>query len=391
MHEDTRENPSNRPALATPEEEPVEQNIIITDAVDKLQDMIVQRAALENYRDMVLAAGPDGIDPVARQIMAINLQQLKLNRNSVGMESFDSGCQEISAEDFSEWLSSLGEKIKALIERLIAMAKEYASKIMSGVESVKTQAEELMERVRKRTRTASNEASNELHGHAQTVDIDNPSLLWANGEFCVADCRPEQEVVKFFITTWPKYAKDQVTRAKKMISEYDVESGNSENFESNIGFIGNHQSLVNNITSLVLPGNKAVAFKYVALGPELIEAPDAEPAPDSHSFGVRTLAEINGTLKSNVATMNALGNMFKSESEVLQDMASLSDALMGLESRRGETVWKSARDGLDDISKAMMDLIARLKPNYDPIVRHLAKVGNARNAVCRKELDALGQ
>lgn len=387
MSDDTRQNPSNRPSLTTPEEEPVEQNIIVADTLDQMQAMIVQRAALENYRDMVLAAGPDGLDPVAKKIMLANLQQLKVQRNSIGMESFNSEHEEVTVENFSEWLSSLGEKIKALIERLIAMAKEYASKIMTGVESVKTQAEELMERIRKKARRP----SNELHEAGQEISVEQPALLWANGEFCIGDCKSEQEVVKFFTTIWPKYAKDQITRAKKMISEYDVESGNSENFEANMDFLGNHQSLVANITRAILPGNKQIAFKYVALGPELVDAADAEPAPASYSFEVRTLNEISSSLKSNVATMNALGHMFRSEAEVLNEMATLSEALMGLENRRGETVWKSARDGLDDISKAMMGLIGRLKPEYDPIVRHLAKVGTARNALCRKELDALGQ
>lgn len=388
MSEDTRQNPSNLPSLSTPEEEPVEQNTLVTDTLDQLQDHIAQRAALENYRDMILSAGHDGLDPVAKQLMLVNLQQLKLKRNSVGMESFDSGCQEITLEGFSEWIEGLGEKIRALIDKLIAMAKEFASKIMSGVESVKQQSEDLIKRAMKR---GNSKPATELHDENKEVSIDNPSILWANGEFCIADCRSEQEVIKFFLQVWPKYAKDQVARAKKMVSEYDVESGNSENFESNMGFIGNHQSFVNNVTSLVLPGNKQIAFKYVALGPELVDAKDAEPAPDTHSFEVRTGAEIHSTLKANIATMNALGGLFRAESEVLNEMATLGQALTTLEGRRSETIWKTARDGLDDISNAMLDLIGRLKPNYDPIVRHLAKVGNARNAICRKELDALGQ
>lgn len=386
MQDDTRQNPSNLPSLTTSEEEPVEQNTTVTDTLDQLQDHIAQRAALENYRDMIIASGHDGLDPVAKQLMLVNLQQLK--RNSIGMESFDSGCRDITLEGFSEWIDGLGEKIRVLIDKLIAMAKEFASKIMSGVESVKQQSEDLIKRAMKR---GNSKPATELHDDNKEVSIDNPSILWANGEFCIGDCRSEQEVIKFFLQVWPKYAKDQVARAKKMIGEYDVESGNSENFEANMGFIGNHQSLVNNVTSLVLPGNKQIAFKYVALGPELVDATDAEPAPETHSFEVRTGAEIHNSLKANIATMNALGGLFRAEAEVLNEMAALGQALTTLEGRRSETIWKTARSALDDISNAMLDLIGRMKPNYDPIVRHLAKVGKARNAICRKELDALGQ
>lgn len=387
QHEDTRHNSTNQPELVDALPEPVEPGTEIENCVEELNCLIIQRTALENYRDQFEAAGPDGLDHTAKQFMLVNLKQLKLRRSSHGMESFDTTKDDLSLEDFSEWLGNLGKKIKEFIERLIEMAKAFAAKVMAGIETVKATASDLMDRLSKRPRRA----ANELHEGEKVINIDAPAILWADGKFCNGECRSEQEVIKFFIGTWPKYAKDQIKRAKKMISEYDVESGNSENFESNIGFIGNHQSLVQEITKVVLPGNKKIGFKYITLGPELIEAEGAEQAPDKHSFAVRTAVEINNTLKINIATMNALGQMFKSESEVLHDMASLSDALLGLENRRGETVWKSARDGLDDISKAMMDLIVRLKPDYDPIVRHLAKVGTARNAICSKELDALGQ
>lgn len=391
MHEDTRQNPANRPELAETPPDPVETGIEIEDCVDELNGLIVQRAALENYRDLVATAGADGLDPTAKRLMLINLAQIKARSRSYGMESFDSDREEISVEDFGEWLSDLGQRIKDLIAKLIAVAEEYASKLMSGIEGVKTKAEELMDRIRRRKAAGPQKrVANELHD-GDIIKVDAPAILWANGELCVGDCRGEQEVVKFFVQTWPRYAKEQITRAKKMISEYDVESGNSDNFESNIGFIGNHGSVVNYITRHVLPGNKSIAFKYVALGPELVDAEDATPAPAVVEYEIRPMVEITNALKANIATMNALGAMFKAESEVLHDMSTLSDALMGLENRRNETVWKSARDGLDDISRAMMELIGRLKPNYDPIVRHLAKVGTARNAVCQRELDALGQ
>ncbi len=387
MNDKTREHHGNPDEEKQTHDTHEYDETIVQHVLMDARELMTTRQALENYRDMVSSAGIDGLDPIAKKLMMVNLQQLKLKGNTVGMESFDVTNDSISVEDFAEWINGLSDKIKSLIDKLIALAKDYASKIMSGVESVKSQAEDLINRARKSTKRP----ANELHGDDKEVSIDNPSILWANGEFCIGDCRSEQEVVKFFLNVWPKYAKEQISRAKKMVGEYDVETGNSENFEANMGFIGNHQTLVAGITKEVLPGNKQIAFKYVALGPELVDAEDAEPAPAKHSFEVRSLSEINTALKANISTMNALGSLFKAESEVLHDMSSLSEALMQLEGRRGETIWKSARDGLDDISTAMLDLIGRLKPSYDPIVRHLAKVGNARNAICRKELDALGQ
>lgn len=383
---DTRQSHTHSPDLANAPD-PIEDQTMIEDTVDQLQDLYVQRATLESYHGLVKAAGPDGLDHVASQIMMVNLNQLKLRRNSVGMESFDMGVDRVTIEDFSEWLSDVGEKIKALIERLVQMAKDLAARVMSGVEGVKKQSEELIDRIRNRGR----KPANELHDENREITISDPGILWANGKFCVEDCKSEQEVIKFFVNIWPKYAKDQISRAKKMMAEYDVANGNLEDFDSNLAFVGNHKSLVANITRQVLPGNVRVGFKYGALGPELVEAEDATPAPASHSFEVRPVALINNTLKANVATMNALASMFRSEADVLHDMSTMSEALMKLEDRRGEALWKSARADLDEISKKIMDLIGRLKPNYDPIARHLAKVGTARNMVCRKELDALGQ
>lgn len=383
---DTRQSHTHTPELADPPD-PVEDQTTVEESVDELQDLYVQRNSLEAYHRMITEAGNDGLDHVANQIMRVNLQQLKLRRNSVGMESFDATVEYISVEGISEWLKDVGARIKQLIDKLITLAKEYATRIMSGIEGVKSQAEELTERARKGGR----KPSNELHDTDKEITIGDPAILWANDSFCLSECKPEQEVVKFFTSIWPKYAKDQITRAKKMMADYDVANGNLEQFESNLEFLGNHQSLVHNVTRYVLPGNKQIGFKFVALGPELIDAEDASPAPGSYTLKVRTPAEINGTLRTNVATMNALGSMFRGESEVLHEMASLSEALMSLEDRRAEAFWKSAKEDLDEISKAIMELITRLKPNYDPIARHLAKVGTARNLVCRKELDALGQ
>lgn len=387
MHDDTRQNPSNRPDIPEDIPEFIESFTDIESNVDNLNELIMQRTALEYYRDIVSSAGPDGLDPIAKQIMTINLIQLKTISRKYGMETFEVDHEKISLEDIEEWLSGLSKRIKALIEKLISLAKEYASKLMSGITGVKSEAEQLMDRIRdKRHRS-----SNELHSGEKSITISSPAILWANGVFCNSECKSEQEIIKFFVNVWPKYAKSQVTRAKKMISDYDIDLGNPKDFEANYEFIGNHQSIATNISDKVLPGNKIVGFKYGALGPELIDAEDVESPPEKFTFPIRTFSEINSTLKVNIATMDALSKMFASEEDVLNDMASLGDAVMSLENRRGETIWKGARESLDEISKIMMELIGHLKPNYDPIVRHLTKVANARNAVCRKELDTLGQ
>ncbi len=384
---DTRQDPSNLLKLIDDVDSHDNDANLIEDNVLELKELMGVRTALEGFRDQVKAAGVDGLDPVAKELMRVNPAMLKQNLPAnASLESIDIGGEEITFEDFSSALKGVGDRISAVIQKLIDMAKQFASRIMSGVETVKTQSEQLLDQLRNRGKS---KASMELHDGEREITIDSPGILFADGKFCLDECRSEQEVIKFFLQQWPKYANDQINRAKKMISEYDVESGNSDNFNSNAGFIGNHESLVGNIKTVVLPGNKQIGFKYVALGPELVDAEGAAEAPGSHSFAVRTEAEIQGTLRKNIATMDAMGKMFKEEADVLQNMTTLSQALMGLENRRGETVWKSAREGLDEISNVMMDLITRLKPNYDPIVRHLARVGTARNAACRKEMAAL--
>lgn len=388
MHDDTRQNPSNLPDLVGDIDTHDMDANTIQDSVLEIQGLMGVRTALENYRNQVASAGIDGLDPVARQMMLVNLRQLKLSRNSVGLESFDLSKDILSAEDFSEAIHSLGEKIMKIIHRLIEMAKQFASKMMSGLETVKTTAEQLIEQIRRKKRSSNENVSQEFHDGDRRITIDSPGILFADGKFCIDDCKAEQEVIKFFLNQWPKYAMDQITRAKKMISEYDVESGNSENFNANAGFIGNHESMVKGITNAVLPGNKGIRFKYVALGPELIDVEDASKPPATHTYDVRTEVEMTGTLRKNMATMTALGKLYGAEAQVLQEMSTLARALGELENRRGETIFKGARDGLDAISNMMMDLITRLNPHYDPIIRHLARVGAARNATVRKELDA---
>lgn len=386
MHEDNRQNPSNLPALIdTPDDHEYDADMV-QDTVLEVKELLGVRTALENYRDQIQAAGVDGLDPVAKAIMQVNLTHLQVSRPSVGLEAFNPGMLP-SMEDIGEQLSNLGKKIMVLINKLIETAKRFAAKIMSGIETVKTQAEELIDRIR--NKRSGQEKSFEFHKEEREVTISSPGILFADGVFCLDDFQAEQDVIKFFTGHWPKYVADQINRAKKMIAEYDVESGNSENFNANAEFIGNHESMARGILDVVLPGNQSIAFKYVALGPELVDAKGVKAAPDTHSFPVRPDVEITGTLRKNVVTMNALGNLFKEEGNILQQMSTLSRALGELENRRGETVWKSAREGLDTISNMMMDLITKLNPHYDPIIRHLAKIGTARNATCRKEMDTV--
>ena len=351
---------------------------------NKVKQLITLRTSLELYSDQINLAGKDGLDPIAKAIMATNLMRT-VNEKGYGLESFDEGTLP-ATEDFSETIKKIGAKIMELIKRLIDKAKEYASKIMSGLATVTNKAEELIERSRgNRTK-----ASNELHEGEQMVTINSPSILFSDGHFCLDDCKSEQEVIKFFIGPWPKYAVEQINRAKRMIDEYDVESGNSENFKANSAFMGNHKSLVSMIEGRILPGNKVIEFKDVALGPYLTDDENAKPAPDTYSYVARTSAEIQGTLRKNIATMAAVGKLFTEESNIYTQMATLAKSIAKLDSRRNETVWKSAREDLDTISTMMMDLIIRLKPNYEPIVTYLGRVGAARNAACQQELNLVG-
>lgn len=382
MTEDTRQNPENRPKLPNNEQEPDMSEVFSSNPEKELRQLITDRIAVERFYYAVEEAGPDGLSSQARTALRIGLNQLKLPGVNISNENFVD--LNISAEDLKEQLAAIGRKIMEVIEKLIDKAKEIGSRIMSGIDGVINEAEELIKRAKDGIRS---KVSNELHNDSQ-IAISAPDILWADGKFCVEDCHSELEVIKFFQTTWPKYAEQQINRAKGMVSEYDVESGNSDNFKANADFIGNHQSLVTNITQLVLPGNKKIAFKYVALGPELVEAEGAKPAPETLELDVRDANAIQKTLRSNIEHMKALSKLFTAESEVLIQMKILSQAVMDLENRRGETIFKGARNDLDAITQMVMGLVNRLNPNYDPIVRHLAKVGTARNMVCRKELDA---
>lgn len=384
MTDDTRQDPSNRPGLDDPASDDLDYSgNIIEQNVIEVQELLGLRSAVENYQAQVQAAGRDGLDPVARAIMQVNLRHVGMRYGSAyGLESFSADGIP-SQEDFTETLKGIGSKIMELINKLIAKAKEYGARIMSGIEGVVAKAEELLKRKPGRKEAPSTED----HGDNGQVTISSPGILFADGVFCIDDCRAEQDVVKFFVGTWPKYAIEQINRSKRMLAEYDVETGNSENFEANADFIGNHQTIVDGIKGKILPGNKVVAFQHVALGPYLEDA-NAKDAPDSHTYAVRTFAEIQGTLRKNIATMNALGEMFNAEARIYDEMGTLSKAVGELENRRGETVWKSAKEDLDIISNMMLDLVVKLKPSYDPIVSYLGKVGQARNAACLQELDA---
>ncbi|ARV76771.1 virion structural protein [Pseudomonas phage Phabio] len=401
MTDDTRQDPSNRPSIndGSPEQD-MSENIVF-DNEKELESLIVDRIAVEKFYNHVVTAGTDGLDDVARKALQIGLNHINPAEYKVAVEDFTD--INISAEDIGETLKAIGKKIMAFIETLIEKAKVYAAKIMSGVNGVISDAEELLERAKQKPGSKEEkfdsrayakdrmkaDISNELYGD-KTITINNPGILMNGKEFCADDCSSETEIVKFFQGAWPQYAIDQIKRARKMIGEYDVESGNSENFKANSEFLGNHASLVAKIVDLTLPGNKKVAFKYVALGPELVDVEDAPEPPAKYTMDVRDSTTITKTLKDNIEHMRNLSKLLEEEAKVLHEMKQLSQGVQELEGRRGETIFKGARDDLDSISSMVMGLVNRLKPNLDPIVRHLARVGVARNAVCRQELDARG-
>lgn len=385
---DTRQDPSNLPNIAdAPVEPDMSENIVSDGGALELEALLTDRVTVEKFYGQIKDAGRDGLDPVAQKALLIGLNNIRSVGVKVSTEDFTD--INVSTEDIGEYLKAIGKRIMELIDALIEKAKVLGAKIMSGVTGVINDAEELIDRARSRPKRKDNVASNELHGD-KTITLSNPSILMADGEFCSGDCKSEVEVVKFFQGPWPQYAIDQIKRARKMISEYDVESGNSDNFKHNAEFLGNHSSLVNRITEIILPGNKAVAFKYVALGPELVDAENAKPAPETFTMDVRESTSITKTLKENIEHMRGLSKILEEEAKVLHEMKELSKGVQDLEGRRGETIFKGAREDLDQISNMIMGLVNRLKPNLDPIVRHLARVGAARNAVCRQELDARG-
>lgn len=344
-----------------------------------------ERVSLERIHTQLKNSGYDGLSGVSKKAMLISLSLISKDYSTVSNEDFTD--INISAEDIGEKIKAIGKAILEFIKQLIAKGKEFATKILTGVEGVIKEAEELLDRARDKPNRRV--ASNELHD-GKTIVVNSPGILMADGHFCAADCKSEIEVIKFFQGPWPKYVEEQIKRTNKMIGEYDVESGNSDNFKSNAEFIGNHTTFVASIEKLILPGNKNIKFKYGALGPELVDDTDAKDPPETYEMEVRPSTTIVKTLRDNIDRMRSLTKLFEAEAGVLHSMNELSKAVMALENRRGETIFKGARDDLDTISNMVMALINKLNPNYNSFVRHIAKVATARNAVCRQELDAHG-
>lgn len=358
-------------------------DVTIDDHAQELSRLVETRATLESYLDHITQAGKDGLDPTALKAMRISLNRRGSKDLLPSMESIDVVSTEDVAESLKAKLKQVGERIMEIINKLIERAKEAVQAIMSGANKVKAQAEEMLNRKGK-----SSNVSNELHDG--DITIDNPVMLFAGDKFCLDDFKAEQEVAKFFGRTWPQYATDQISRLNKRIKDFDVAEGDLTKFQADSEFIGRHETIVKMIENVTLPGNRQVGFKWVALGPMLKEAEAAKPAPDSYSFSIRTTMEIHKTLKTNVAMMNHMSELFTAESKVLNELKTVSENLGQLEGRRGEAIWKASRDAVDTISREIIELIPKFWPNYDPIVKHLVSTGNARNRVCQQELERIG-
>ncbi|AEH03523.1 internal head protein [Pseudomonas phage PhiPA3] len=381
---DTRQDPHNRPDLKDAPDEFEQPDTITDDHLEQIDELVAMHHSLENYLSHLEAAGPDGLSRHAKRAMQMGLNHIdsKLNRMTCSLE--DSESTETDNSSLGNRIKEIAKRIYQFILKLIDQAKQYAKKVIGGSERVKSKAEELLKQIRDRTKP---KPANELHNEASHVTVNSPGILFADGHFCLAECRTEQEIIKFFLQTYPQYTKDQINKLTKAVKSYDVESGDVREYESISEFVGKHVSLVASIADKILPGNKKVEFRYTALGPYLGDA-DAKDAPSEYSFEARHRAAIEDTLKQNIATMNAVAKLLKAEASILDEMRELSQQLMGLQNRRGETVWRSAREALDKVCTDSMELFQRIRPDYGPISAHLTRIGKARNDVCELELKA---
>ncbi|QBX32255.1 virion structural protein [Pseudomonas phage PA1C] len=383
---DTRQNPANRPQLKDSPQEEL-PDMIVNDHEQEFKDLFEAHIAIEAYLDQLTDAGRDGLSLQTRKFMAIGLEHIdrilgKQERVSIEALLTD---PTISQESLVDRLKEVGRKILELIEKIIDEAKLLAQRVISGISSTEKKTEELLKLAQQ---SSNKKASMEFHDNGTTITVNGASKLFAGSEFCLDDFKAETTVMKFFINTYPKYLVDNINRLCKSLKSYDVETGDITTFEANSEFIGKHTSIIHPLKDVVLPGNYVIHFRDVSLLPMVIHDEDMTSGPETYEHPVRSRLEIQKTLKQNLVVTNSLGELFKEEAKVLEQMKCLTKDLIALEDRRGETVWKRSRDALDRVSSIVMDLIPKLRPNYGPIVARINAITNIRNKVCELELSA---
>lgn len=97
-HAGTNDGPPEQPGTST----------IIEDNVLEMEELLGIQTALESYKSQIAAAGRDGLDPVAKEIMLVNLRHLSCGKASgYGLESLTV----VDPESIEDILSKVTESI----------------------------------------------------------------------------------------------------------------------------------------------------------------------------------------------------------------------------------------------------------------------------------------
>lgn len=403
---DTRESPDNRPTPVGDDylDSDDDHLNIFTDAVPPSQNMTYQldqliyaRNSLECFVDLLNTAGDKGITKQAAAFMHVTLESIDklLGFENISTEDFNATPNSamrfvtISQEEIKERIEKIGKKILTLIMHVIEQAKLAAQRVLTGIKAVEDKTDELIEKAKSLINkpTISNERV--TPDFDMSIKIDNPKMLFIGNEFVLDDLTNETKVSQFLAKEWPSIAKSNIDKAVKLIKEYDLEDNELDKFKESFEFIGEANQL-DKIKDTSLPGNSKLIFQKDKYAPRLGEDSHGD-GPETITIEPRMPTEVRKTLEINKEAIRRLGDLFKAEKDILEQLKKVAQGIEDMEERRVKAIWKGARDDANEIISITNSFITDMTPEYATLISYLLRIAKQRNAVCNMELERYGE
>ncbi|ATN94834.1 hypothetical protein fnug_113 [Pseudomonas phage fnug] len=403
---DTRESPDNRPTPVDGKDLDSDDDHLNIFAYDtppsqnmtyQLNQLLHARTSLECFIDLLNTAGDRGITKQSAAFMHVTLESIDklIGFEKISIEDFNATPSSamrfvnISQEEIKERIESIGKKILALIVHVIEQAKVAAQRVLTGIKSVEDKTDELIEKAKSLINkpTVSNERV--TPDFDMSIKIDNPKMLFIGDEFVLDDLTNETKVSQFLAKEWPNIARSNIDKVVKLIKDYDLEDNELDKFKEAFEFIGEANQL-DKVKDTSLPGNSKLIFQKDKYAPRLGEDKHGD-GPDTITIEPRPPVEVRKTLEVNKEAIRRLGDLFKAEKDVLEQLKKVAQGIEDMELRRSKAIWKGARDDANEIISLVNGFITDMSPEYATLISYLLRIAKQRNAVCNMELERYGQ
>jgi hypothetical protein len=278
--------------------------------------------SLEEFRQLLTQAGPDGLNGQSGAILRVALRSIDrvigYDTPVPGLESFD-GSPRSALRKANVSLEDITDRI----QKGVAKAKEMLGKLLAWLKAQWTDAKSRYAKVDalQSTVTAAVKAAPTGKAESLTFTIQNPKHLYVGGELDLS-LGSEVKAITWLKSAHMKWVLEGMTFASKLVSTYQVEEGNAEDFFRTFGEARRSWFGTRPTAGLTIAGGYVIDYKDEHSS-SLALQDDDRAAPKPVGLEVRDRSALDQFVSSSKAMQAAMGGLFdltEGASESLEDV-----------------------------------------------------------------------